>query len=422
MDRLNYFNPYESKGSHYEDQLTRAYLTLLRYSYQAFSLFYVYCTKAQATEVPLYDLMDEDWNFSTQKSNPLIETEKLLSILITDSHLSDHYTEIEKSDRNARYDGIITLGSKLTLIIEVKPRNNDVWWGQLRPSKNRLAEDTFIYPSPAILEWKQIIGHLNKLIASKASSGFEKMMIEDFLAFVDERFSYLNPFDNLYLCKNNIELLKRRISNLLKGLVRNEELVQTHRGWGHYIATPYNEIKEIGLILNQKDNDNWSIELSLYFGASQTQARSFYQKGPVIGPQLFKDWHIFGNFHVSFVTSNLVWLPANAGAAAYIDYWKKHRDKIRQQPRSAVPVYLQQLVEDGILKIGKAEKDELDRRFYHTGMQTLNMVPELGMLFKIEKEEAESLDSKGELLGLLNQKLREGLSIIGKTGNEFLKT
>jgi hypothetical protein len=141
MDRLNYFNPYQSKDAHNEDQLTRAYLTLLRHSYHAFATFYEYCVynhqldaAKEEHRIPLFDLLGMGWELSTQKGNPLIETEWLLSVLITDTHLKDNYSALEKSDRNARYDGIITFGNKLTLIIEVKPRFNNVWYGQLRPS------------------------------------------------------------------------------------------------------------------------------------------------------------------------------------------------------------------------------------------------------------------------------------------------
>jgi hypothetical protein len=430
MDRLNYFNPYQSKDAHNEDQLTRAYLTLLRHSYHAFATFYEYCVynhqldaAKEEHRIPLFDLLGMGWELSTQKGNPLIETEWLLSVLITDTHLKDNYSALEKSDRNARYDGIITFGNKLTLIIEVKPRFNNVWYGQLRPSKQNLADETIIYSAPSILEWKQIINHLNKLLSTKTLSGFEKTMIEDFLAFVDENFKYLNPYDNLQLCKGNHELIYRRINNILKSLVNDESLVQYHQGWGFYIQTPYNEIRKIGLIFHyDSQQHNWSIKLSLYFGASQTQARSFYQKSISFDNEKFTEWDVHGNFHVSFVTSNLVWLPVKAKPTDYINYWKNNQSKIRQQSRENVPAYLEKLVNDNIVKIGKYEREALDKRFYHSKMQTLNMVPELGMLFEIKSDEAEKLDKDGLLVSLLMDKIKDGLSLIGKNGKEFLKT
>ena len=42
MDRLNCFNAYNNKELHHEDQLTRAYLILLKYSFHTFSAFLSY--------------------------------------------------------------------------------------------------------------------------------------------------------------------------------------------------------------------------------------------------------------------------------------------------------------------------------------------------------------------------------------------
>ncbi len=81
MKRLNYFNPYKSKSENYEDQLTRAYLVLLRYSFHAFSIFFDYCRSQQTLDIEndeeplmLNTLLEEGWEIDTQKANPKIET------------------------------------------------------------------------------------------------------------------------------------------------------------------------------------------------------------------------------------------------------------------------------------------------------------------------------------------------------------
>ncbi|MCK9399802.1 MAG: hypothetical protein M0Q51_07370 [Bacteroidales bacterium] len=280
MDRLNYFNPYKSKGGYHEDQLTRAYLVLLKHSSHAFFTFIEYCRSrhiTSKTEKPISILyfLEQGWEIKTQKSNPDINTNYLLSILITDSQVTENDTNIQSSERNARYDGIITFGSNLTMVIENKPRSGNVWFGQLNPSRQNLAEDTIVYSNPTVLEWKEIIKQLNLLLTVQTISGYEKIMIEDFLSFIDENFPFLNPYDSFYQCKGNTELLNRRINNLLKSISLDESKVNYHRGWGYYIHTSYQQIQEIGLILAQKENE-WWIELSLYFGDSQRQAISFY--------------------------------------------------------------------------------------------------------------------------------------------------
>ncbi len=207
---------------------------------------------------------------------------RLLSVLITDEKLKrKEDSKIKPSERNARYDGIITFGHNLTIIIENKPHSTEVWQGQLHPSKKNLSEVVSIYSKPVCLEWKEIIRQLNHLLNVPTLSGYEKMMIDDFLSYIDQEFPLLNPFDNFHLCKGNHVLIKRRIENLLKSIVKDENRVQYHQGWGYYIETTYEAIRKIGLIYNDGLSENeWSLELCLYYADTQSQAKAFYTASP----------------------------------------------------------------------------------------------------------------------------------------------
>src|ERR1039457_341314 len=86
MNRLNYFNPYESKAGEHEDQLTRAYLVLLKHSGHAFFSFVEYCRSRHKTSgneepISIIDFLEQGWEIETQKGNPEINTKYLLSIL-----------------------------------------------------------------------------------------------------------------------------------------------------------------------------------------------------------------------------------------------------------------------------------------------------------------------------------------------------
>jgi hypothetical protein len=424
MDRLNYFNPYQSKGGYHEDQLTRAYLVLLKHSSHAFFTFIEYVRSKHtptSTEKPIsiLDFVESGWEIETQKGNPEINTNYLLSILITDAQVTSSNEAIQSSERNARYDGIITFGNNLTFVIENKPRSGNVWFGQLNPSRQNLADDAVVYLNPSLLEWKEIIKQLNHLLTVQTISGYEKIMIEDFLSFIDENFPFLNPYDSFHQCKGNIELLNRRIYNLLKSISLDESKVNYHRGWGYFIQTPYQQIQEIGLILNQKEKE-WRLELSLYFGASQRQAISFYSSNPNISHLDKSEWDFFPNFHVSFMTSNLVWFPSE-DSEHYLHFWKNNIGKIAQQKRDNVPNYLQWLVNENVIKIMNEVEEKLDEKFYDTAMQTLNICPEFGFIYTLTSSEAEELDKNGKLKFVLAEKIREGLKIVGLDGNELLK-
>lgn len=426
MDRLNYFNPYVSKNDYHEDQLTRAYLVLLKHSSHAFFTFIEYVRsmhKPKDTEKPIsiLDFLESGWVIETQKSNPKIDTNYLLSILITDEHITTQDERIQSSERNARYDGVIVFDKNLTMVIENKPRSGDIWIEQLNPALKNRSGDTIVYEEPVILAWKEILKQLNHLTTVQTISGNEKLMIEDFLSYIDQSFPFLNPYDKFHQCKGNYELLNRRIANLLKSISLDESKVKYHKGWGYYIQTPYDQITKIGLILFQKEGE-WWLELSLFFGATQKQAISFYKSEPDISRLNENNgmWKAFPNFHVSFMTSNLVWFQSE-DSVHYLQFWRNNINKIEQQKKENVSNYLQWLVKEKVIKITKAEEERLEEKFYKTAMQNLNICPEFGLTYTITSNDAEQDDKNGNLKFDLAEKIREGLNVVGLDGNKILK-
>jgi len=424
MNRLNYFNPYDSKAGSHEDQLTRAYLVLLRHSCHAFFVFFEFArskhkTASKEKSFTIIEFLERGWDIETQKGNPVINTDYLLSVLITDSDIATAESSVQSSDRNARYDGIITFGSDLTMVIENKPRSGNVWFGQLNPSRQNLAEGTQVYSNPIVLEWKEIIKQLNHLLSFPTISGYEKLMIEDFLSYIDENFPSLNPYDSFHQCKGNVELINRRIYNLLKSLALDESKVKYHRGWGYYVETPYPQIQQIGLIFYEDEKDS-CFELSFYFGDSQRQAISFYNSNPNISHLNSSDWYCHPNFHVSFMTSNLVWIKLE-NTEHYLQFWKDNVNEIYQQKRKDVPNYLKWLADEKVIEMTKEAEEQLKERFYDTAMQTLNVCPGFGVIHTFSFADAEMLDRDGKLKFVIAERIKEALKIVGVSGDELLK-
>lgn len=361
--------------------------------------------------------MAQGWEIETQKGNPEINTEYLLSVLITDNELATEDSGIQSSERNARYDGIITFGSNLTMVIENKPRLENVWFGQLKPSRQNLADETKIYSSPVVLEWKEIIKQLNHLSMLPTISGSEKLLIGDFLELIDFKFPFLNPYDSLHQCKGNAELVERRIYNLLKSIALDESKINYHRGWGYYIQTPYREIQQIGLIY---DHEESCFELSLYFGDSQRQATAFYKTDPNCSHLNSPEWACFPNFHVSFMSSNLVWFKSENNEH-YLQFWKDNVDDICQQKRDDIPNYLKRLVDEKVILMPKEAEEQLKEKFYDTAMQSLNICPGFGVIYFMKSDEAEKLDQVGKLKFLLAEKIKDGLKVAGLDEKELLK-
>jgi hypothetical protein len=206
-------------------------------------------------------------------------------------------------------------------------------------------------------------------------------MIEDFLSYVDESFPFLNPYDSFHQCKRNPELLSRRIYNLLKSISLDESKVKYHRGWGFYIETPYDQIQQIGLIPSQNEK-GFNIELSMYFADTQSQAVSFYKSSPRIGHLKNTGWDYYANFHVSFMTSHLMWFESEDDEK-YLQFWKDHVELIRQQKRADIPIYFKRLVDEKVINMTQEAEENLNVNFYDTAMQTLNICPGFGFILRL---------------------------------------
>ena len=175
----------------------------------------------------------------------------------------------------------------------------------------------------------------------------------------------------------------------------------------------------IGLILKRNETD-WWLELSLFFGDSQRQAKAFYNSNQNISHLENTGWELYPNFHVSFMTSNLVWFESDE-EKHYLEFWKKNVEKIYQQQRDQVPNYLKWLVDEKIIYLTDDIEEKLDEKFYDTDRQTLNICPGFGFIFSFTSSDAEELDKSGKLKSIIAEKIREGLKVVGIDGNDLLK-
>ena len=183
------------------------------------------------------------------------------------------------------------------------------------------------------------------------------------------------------------------------------------------METPYDEIKQVGLILDQ---DECCFELSFYFGDTQRQAITFYNSNPDISHLNESEWYCHPNFHVSFMTSNLVWFKLE-NTEHYLQFWKNNVDEICQQKKEDVPKYLKWLVDENVIGMTKEAEEQMNERFYDTAMQTLNICPGFGVLYTFNYAEAEKLDKDGKLKFVLVEKIKEALKVAGLNTDKLLK-
>ena len=156
MDRLNFFANYENKPPHHEDLLSAAFLVVLRFIPLARAAFIdiirEHSEETGNTTVPCFSLLEQSGvSIKTQQTSIEEQEASLISIAITDEqwHVK---TDVDTSDRGARYDGVIYYSDYWIFVIENKPffERTGAWEEQLRPNLPN-GTSVQIEPKPVVI-------------------------------------------------------------------------------------------------------------------------------------------------------------------------------------------------------------------------------------------------------------------------------
>lgn len=418
MNNLNYFTPFTKNSNRHEDHLTRAFLLLLKMSPNSFNYFYNYFQfKANSKETPpLHQLEITDLDFQTQTGS-LPEVNKYFSVLITNEFVPLE-TEIKPSKRKAVYDGVININDEVVLFIETKPNKDHVWNGQLSPSKKDIPEESFLFSKPVILEWKEIINQLHRINNSITCLLHERHLLSDFFELVNNSFSYLNPYDDFSKCITPY-LYNQRVKGLLEGIQPDHSKIKHHKGWGNYIELDIPEVKKIGLLNHyDKETNGWiGISITLDFGSTMNQSRSFYKKVTSYEAiESYKDWKKYGNLHLSFSSSNLVFFDTpEEKLKEFFDFFsdkQERKNRIRQLRKVDLEPFLNEMKEKNIIVYKREKEQEVEEKIYNKDYTTINLCPAILMRYSIPAEQAILLDKQGKLEDLIKEKIQEILSLV----------
>lgn len=416
MSHLNCFKAYSADN---ENQLTRAFLILLRLIPLVQMIFIegvrdqLIQKKAENIIPALTDPGTAIEEVQTQTGHILPGYGILISVIISDEGFNQEHTTII-SDRAAIYDGVIYYKPGWVIIVENKPRSYNIWEEQLNPGK-AIGEQIIIEPKYIDLKWRDIIAKLVALTTKNMLNGTEKALVEDFLSFIWDRFIYLNPYTKLGLCKDNLELLNRRCVTILKTLSKD---IAENR-WGSYIPVSGGPVKQIMLYPKKDENaaqDAWYLELAIYPGDTMNQAREFYSR---IDTQQLKnmisipDWDIKPNMHFSFIATHLCWANTNLSVKDYAEYWKKNSSGIAQYSREngTFRNLFNKLLNDNL--ISQSDLQCLEDNFEKTKRENINICPGIGFRYQWTKEEACRLDSENELEAEITKRINAVFSVFG---------
>ena len=367
MDHMNLFFPFENKDASHEDVLTRNYLYLLKALPEVRDLFLSQIVSCLPDVKMLSTLTTSVKTFEVQTQvdsgnnyfDGLAEKTNVLSVLISDERLQERIV-VECSDRHARYDGVVQIETgddvRWLFIIENKPFVENVWWEQLNLNLGRSKDRVSFVDRPCCLSWRKIIDELGDGRVTGKCSVPAKVIISDFLMYVNQAYSWLKPFDTFRKCESNMWLLQNRCRDILSEFAGCD--AAWHKGWMYKVDSGDDRIKQIGFDGAMID-DEWVVAMWLYAGDTMSAARESYRTLNVGRlERLLRQYPSFclqTNFHFSFMQRNLVWFHGRDGLKPldYIEYWKLNHVKITQISRDNFGECC-----DKLMGIGFATKDE----------------------------------------------------------------
>jgi len=421
MDHLNIFNSYKSKPNNHEDELTRSFLVMLK-NIPMVQVMFFEMVRREVAELRIDSILKGDLSVEevyTQLSNSnkiftsnLVEGRTLLSIIVSDDKLESQ-VKVQNDDRQARYDGVILCNPCWLFIIENKPSKDNIWLRQLNPNISDDIDVTIV-DKPCCLSWRNIIAGLNLMIQNKMVRGLERIMIEDFIEYVDNEYSWLNPYTTFGVCKDDLYLLNRRCISVMASCdiegVSTE--VKYHKGWKYYIESGKNTIKKIALDANKGLSD-WTIDLWLYAGDTMNSARETFEKLDIDKLLQLQNqgFEVSKNFHISYRSTNLLWFDGNLSIEDYLKFWKKEYKNLKQVKRADFNKLFDNLEKDQM--IIPEDRIIIQEEIFSKNYDKLNICPGFLLRYSWNSQTAITLDKRNKFVEDFSNKIVAAFSVVG---------
>ena len=345
-------------------------------------------------------------------NSDILDGRTLVSVIISDDKFETK-EKVTNDDRNAVYDGVVTCDPSWIFIIENKPSKENIWVGQLNPniSKDR---DINIIEKPCCLSWRDIIAVLNTQVEKGMFSGFELIAVEDFIEYVDNEYTWINPYTSFGVCKENIYLLNKRCINIMGNCLINEDKkeVKYHRGWKHYIESGVNTVKQIALDANKSEN-GFTIDLWLHAGDTMSAAKETFNKLDIVKLLELKNmgFKLSSNFHVSYRSSNLLWFEGLLSFEDYIKFWKKEYVNLKQIKKENFVEYFKYLEDNNLIQ--KEDRNIIQENILDKRYDKLNICPGISIKYSWDGQTAMRLDKTNEFEQDFYNKLIAAFDTIG---------
>jgi hypothetical protein len=410
-DALNFFDPNRDIPAHHENQLTRAFLVVLRISPAAHQVW----LSLAAPNHKLYELPRP--RFDTQRwqmfdSMPAVaEPIEGISVLQLADPTDAGDKQVEKTDRRQVLDGLVRYGDELLIVIETKLDG---------PVAKQQAQELNVHGAPVRFDggfrevsWRDLLAGWSDLIESEIVAGAERALIMDFLDFVERHFPRLGPFTKLAKCKDNAFRVNRRLNAILAEIAGVPA--------DHWLELPSRATVDRAYL--EFEESSQQIRLVVYPADTLTQAKAFYLR-PGAAPGVMslrdRDWTVEPSFHFGYMAKGLVRTKADAALEEYVAYWREQIAGARALPREKWEGFWGELVERGFAKAD--QKALFDQHFTNTGRESAVPRPGVKCFYSWKLSEAVRLDEGRRLVAAVAEKLNDVLRALGESPHEIPKS
>ena len=406
---LSIFRPYSRPPNH-EDQLTRAFLIVMKLVPEAHDALLGFIGKRTLAGLPQprFDLQTENLippGADSGKSN----VKKLVSIFLTPDEGVEKLDAVESSDRRARYDGVIRYGSELLVVLESKLFSgvNSKQAVEINPKGG-----TWKSAKPVHIRWQEVLNRWWDLSESPNIESTKAEIIREFFDYAETYFADLLPFTDLARCKNNERRRLRRLRSLLQDatglagtITPRSEDPATGRKYppGVNVKLPEDKVTAADRVGMWIEDD--AVHLAMWLAELGRQYKHLYRH-PDRAESLVRiavqpGWKLDANFHIGYRFSRSFqrWYPArHLSGTDYVQQWIDDVDhhagqRTREQLKSKT-------FQSWLTERHYAKKKDLDRLNDWIEQKSpgikFHVRPSVQVVRRWDLPQAAELDTKGE--------------------------
>jgi hypothetical protein len=409
LRHINAFVPYERRPHAHEDNLTRAFLLVLRGVPVAHAAWLDLVDHSHRTRggsgVPRLHGMAAP-RFVTQTARVPDGVRRIISLVQTDEDVFVG-SDLSRSDRRQVLDGVVSYDD-FALVVENKPSHRNIRPDQLRVN---VPPDVEHDSKAACVAWKDIVLAWARLLEARHLGPAETVLLGDFLDYVETFFPKLRPYSKVSLCGNDLDRLERRCTELLKSIAPNAQ--RHHRGWGPTLRLDAGQCALMVGCFPRPHKTEVDIVVEYVPGDTTAQARLLYGRadaGAVLGLRE-RGWQLTPNFHLAYMTTNFVYTKVRLPVESYWNLCASRPSWLRMWRRNEYEQLFELMVSERLA--AASDRAEFDRHFNRTTRESINVCPALIVQRRIPVDEAAILDARGQLEARVRAVLVEGATALG---------